>query len=167
MHGTHTISPSSRPGAKYRLEAEIWVPQPREAVFAFFSDAYNLEAMTPPWMNFHVATPAPIVMSEGTLIDYRLRLHGIPLSWRSVISLWEPPYRFVDEQVRGPYRMWHHEHQFEEQNGGTLVRDLVDYAVPGGAFIHWLLVRRDIDRIFAYRTAHLQQRFGQPTVAKL
>lgn len=138
----------------------MWVPLSRNEVFDFFADAFNLEAITPPWLSFSVKTPAPIVMSTGTLIDYRLRLHGIPITWQTLISVWEPPFRFVDQQLRGPYRVWHHEHTFEEQDGGTLVRDTVDYAVPGGAFIHWLLVRRDVSRIFDYRTQQLKAYFG-------
>ena len=135
MSLSHTITSSPHPGAAYRLQAEIWVPQPREEVFDFFADAFNLEAITPPWLNFSVKTPAPIAMETGTLIDYRLRLHGIPITWRTLISVWEPPFRFVDQQLRGPYRLWHHEHTFEELDGGTLVRDTVDYAVPGGPLV--------------------------------
>lgn len=149
----------------YQLRAEQLLPAAREDVFAFFSDAFQLETITPPWLNFHVITPAPLELRAGSIIDYKLRLRGLPLRWRSVIAAWEPPHRFVDEQVRGPYRMWHHEHVFEECDGGTLVKDAVDYSVPGGAVVHALLVRRDVQQIFQFRTKKLaeiaaQGRFG-------
>lgn len=138
-------------GAGSRLEALQFLPQPVERVFEFFSDAFQLEKLTPGWLRFSVLTKPPIRLEAGTLIDYRLRLHGLPLRWQSCISVWEPPVRFVDEQVRGPYRRWHHEHRFEPVEGGTLCRDLVDYQVWGGSLVDRLLVRRDLRTIFAYR----------------
>jgi ligand-binding SRPBCC domain-containing protein len=139
--------------------AELWLPRPRDEVFRFFGDATNLEAITPPWVNFHILTPAPIVMRPGTLIDYRLRLHGFPLRWQTEITAWEPSVRFVDEQRRGPYRLWRHTHTFEDKDGGTLCRDRVEYAVWGGALIERLFVRRDVARIFAFRQQALTERF--------
>jgi ligand-binding SRPBCC domain-containing protein len=141
------------------LTAELWLPQDRDAVFSFFADARNLEAITPPWLSFAVLTPAPIVMHAGARIDYRLRVHGLPFRWQSEITVWNPPFRFVDEQRRGPYRRWSHMHLFEKQGGGTLCRDAVEYAVPGGRLIHWLIVRRDVERIFAYRQKFLRSLF--------
>lgn len=146
-------------GSGTRLEAVQWLPRPREEVFAFFSDAFRLEDLTPAFLNFHVLTPRPIEIKAGTLIDYRLRLHGIPVRWRSRISVWEPPHRFVDDQVRGPYRRWHHEHSFEPADGGTLCRDVVDYAVLGGALVDALFVRRSLREIFGYRQAKLRELF--------
>lgn len=140
------------------LASEIFVPYPRERVFRFFSDAANLDAITPPWLGFRIATPPPIVMREGALIEYRLKLRGIPLRWRTRITAWDPPLRFVDEQLSGPYRMWAHEHTFVEVEGGTLVRDHVRYAVLCDALVHRLLVRPDIERIFAFRAAALANR---------
>ena len=99
-------------------------------------------------------------MRPGTLIDHRLRIRGLPIRWRTKITVWEPPARFVDEQIRGPYRLWIHEHLFEEREGGTLVRDRVRYAVAFDVIVHPLLVRRDVERIFAYRTECLKRRFG-------
>jgi ligand-binding SRPBCC domain-containing protein len=142
------------------FQAELWVPRPREEVFAFFADAANLDAITPPWLSFHTVTPAPITMGVGTVIDHRLRIRGIPVRWRSRITVWDPPRRFVDEQVRGPYRLWRHEHEFEEQEGGTLVRDRVQYAVVFDFLVHELLVRREVEKIFNYRTDSLRRRFG-------
>lgn len=143
----------------HTLRAECWLPEKRERVFSFFADAHNLGAITPPWLQFSVITPAPIQMRAGALIDYRLRVRGFPLRWQTEITCWEPPFRFVDEQRRGPYRRWVHTHTFEEQDGGTLCRDHVDYAVPGGSLIHRLLVRRDVDQIFAYRQRAMRLKF--------
>ena len=141
------------------LETEIWLPEKRDKVFAFFADAANLEAITPPWLNFRILTPRPIVMQAGTLIDYQLRLHGIPVRWRTRISAWSPPESFVDDQLFGPYRQWHHTHTFTEQDGGTLCKDRVLYIVPGGELIHRLFVRRQVESIFAYRREALLRRF--------
>jgi ligand-binding SRPBCC domain-containing protein len=145
----------------HELHVELWVPSPLAEVFQFFSDASNLETLTPPWMQFRIITPLPIEMKIGTLIDYRLRVHGVPLRWRSEISRWEPPHRFVDEQRRGPYRVWHHEHTFEERDGGTLLRDAVRYAVPFDFLVHQWVVRPDLDRIFEYRHHRIQELFGK------
>ncbi len=122
------------------LTTELLVSDPREQVFEFFADAFQLETITPPWLHFSVQTPRPIEMKAATLIDYKLQLHGLPVRWRSKISVWQPPFRFVDEQVKGPYRYWHHLHTFEETEGGTLVSDIVRYAAD------WCLSnRRSID----------------------
>jgi ligand-binding SRPBCC domain-containing protein len=139
---------------------ELWLPRPRAEVFPFFADARNLEAITPAFLKFVVLTPAPIEMRAGALIDYKLRVHGIPLRWRTLISAWDAPRRFVDEQVRGPYRQWIHEHTFEERDGGTLMRDVVRYRVPGGALADRLFVRRDVERIFAFRREVLVRHFA-------
>jgi ligand-binding SRPBCC domain-containing protein len=120
-------------------------------VFEFFSDAQNLDLITPPWLHFRTITPDPIAMRPGMVIDHRLRVHGFPLRWRSEITEWDPPARFVDQQVRGPYRLWIHEHRFEKKGNGTLVRDNVRYAVLFDFLIHRFLVRPDIERIFAWR----------------
>lgn len=144
----------TEPGA-FLLSCEQWLDVPRERAFEFFGDAFQLEAITPPWLRFHVLTPRPIEMRAGTLIDYRLRLHGIPVKWRTEISVWEPPIRFVDRQISGPYAVWIHEHTFEEQDGGTLVRDRVTYRIPYGRMIGGLanriLVKRDLENIFRFR----------------
>ena len=144
----------------FRLDTSHWLPRPPEEVFHFYADAFNLERLTPPWLRFQVNTPPPIVMLAGVEIDYRLRLKGVPLSWRSRITAWEPPFRFVDEQVRGPYRRWVHEHTFTPRDGGTLVRDLVEYDMLGGWLVDRLMVRRDLSRIFAYRQQRLAELFG-------
>ena len=144
----------------HEFQSELWLPLPPEELFSFFADAANLDALTPPWLHFQIVTPPPIAMREGALIDYRLRVHGIPLRWRTRINAWQPPHRFVDEQIRGPYRQWIHEHTFEAGNGGTLARDVVRYAVPFDFLAHHWFVRPDVERIFQYRSAALTQRFG-------
>lgn len=144
----------------HTLDRSLVLPQPVETVFAFFADARNLEAITPPWLRFRVLDPAPIRMETGARIHYRLRVHGLPLRWESEITVWEPPLRFVDVQRRGPYRLWEHEHRFEACAEGTRVLDHVEYAVPGGALVHRLLVARDVNAIFDYRGRVLAQRFA-------
>ncbi len=144
----------------FQFECEQFLPRPVAEIFPFFADAGNLQAITPDWLSFEVVTPGQIEMKPGTLIDYRLRVHGIPLKWRTLIRDWDPPHRFVDEQLRGPYRQWIHEHTFTGQDGGTLARDKVRYAVPGGAFINAMFVRRDVERIFAFRRQRLSQLFA-------
>ena len=145
------------------FRCEIWLPLPPEKLFPFFADAGNLNAITPPWLHFDITTPLPIGMQAGTLIDYKLRVRGLPLRWRTLIREWQPPHRFVDEQLRGPYRQWIHEHTFEPHDGATLARDVVHYAVPMDFLVHPLFVRRDIERIFAFRQKALGNRFGVRT----
>lgn len=114
-------------------------------------------------MHFHIVSAGPIEMRTGALIDYRLSVRGFPVRWRTKITVWEPPLHFVDEQIRGPYQLWRHEHEFESANGGTLVRDHVHYAVPFDFLVHGLFVRRDIEQIFAYRTERLLAHFAPPS----
>jgi ligand-binding SRPBCC domain-containing protein len=138
------------------LQREQRLDLPPERVFPFFADASNLETITPPLLRFRVVTPAPIEMREGTFIQYALRLRGLPIRWDTLIQSWEPPHRFVDVQVRGPYRLWHHTHELEPLDGGaaTLMRDTVRYSLGFGALgevAHRLLVRRDLDAIFDFR----------------
>jgi ligand-binding SRPBCC domain-containing protein len=143
----------------YRLSRSLLVPKPIDEVFEFFGDARNLERLTPGFLNFKILTPQPIVMRPGTMIDYRISLRGLPMRWRSEITEWNPPYSFVDEQRKGPYRTWVHRHTFAEEAGGTRVTDDVDYDVLGGALVHTLFVKRDLERIFNYRLAVLGRLF--------
>jgi ligand-binding SRPBCC domain-containing protein len=151
---------SRTPEGVFELETELWLPRRRDEVFRFFADAFNLETLTPPWLKFKMLTPRPIEMRAGLRIDYRLRLRGFPLRWQSEITVWEPPGRFVDEQRRGPYRQWIHEHTFEERDGGTLARDMVQYAVIGGRLINTLFVRRDVEKILRFRREKLRELFA-------
>ena len=152
-------APRSSPALNV-LEFELLLPRPRDEVFKFFAEAANLQEITPEWLDFSVTTPAPVRMQVGTLIDYRLRIHGVPVRWQSEITAWEPPARFEDTQRRGPYRVWIHEHLFEDKNGSTLVKDRLRYAAPGGKIIDWLFVRRDVLKIFNYRREKLLKLFG-------
>jgi ligand-binding SRPBCC domain-containing protein len=142
------------------FHCELWLPKPPEEVFPFFSDAHNLQAITPEFLHFEVLTPAPITMAPGVKLDYRLTVRGLPLRWQSEITVWEPPHRFVDEQRKGPYRLWRHEHRFESRDGGTLATDHVQYAVWLDWLVHPLLVQRDVQRIFAFRQQKLREHFG-------
>jgi ligand-binding SRPBCC domain-containing protein len=152
------------------IEREQLLPHPPERAFEFFSDAHNLEAITPPWLGFRVITPGPIEMGEGTLIEYRLRLHRVPVRWITRIETWDPPRRFVDVQVRGPYRQWHHTHSFEPAGDGTSMRDVVRYAIPYGplgGLAERLFVRRDLERIFDHRREAIVAALGPPLLHKV
>jgi ligand-binding SRPBCC domain-containing protein len=142
------------------FESELWLPVPRERVFPFFADARNLEVITPPWLNFNVLTPGDIEMRVGAIIDYRLKIRGLPVRWRTEITGWNPPVSFCDEQRRGPYHRWSHTHTFAEKDGGTLCGDRVIYAVPGGALVNYFFVHRDVEKIFKYRAAAMIKHFG-------
>ncbi len=147
------------------FKSEIWLPVAPETLFPFFADAANLETITPPWLNFKILTPEKIEMQEGALIEYKLAIHGVAVRWRTRISFWQPPRCFVDEQLRGPYRKWVHRHTFEACDGGTRVRDRVEYAVPFDFAVHRWFVRPDIEKIFRYRSEQLQRRFGGESCA--
>jgi ligand-binding SRPBCC domain-containing protein len=143
----------------YTLHRELWVPNSLPSVFDFFSRAENLQRITPPWMQFRILTPLPIVMKQGATIAYALRVRGIPLQWLTEIERWNPPYEFIDRQAKGPYKLWRHTHRFSEVEGGTSIVDLVDYALPFGALgrvLHRLQVARDLARIFDYRAQRVR-----------
>jgi ligand-binding SRPBCC domain-containing protein len=146
----------------YTLHREQIVRQPLPRVFEFFSRPENLARITPPAMGFVILTPPPITMEVGTVIDYRLRVAGIPLRWQSLISKYSPPHQFVDEQAVGPYRCWQHRHSFEEMDASCLIVDEVKYALPLGVigrFAHWLFVGRSLERIFAFRKTAIEKIF--------
>lgn len=142
---------------EHHLIVSQTIPAPLERVFAFYADAANLEAITPPYLKFRITSPQPITMRPGVLIDYSLSLHGIPFSWRTEITDWEPGVRFVDRQVKGPYKQWIHEHTFRPDPvdpARTIVNDHVRYAIYGGVLaepVHKVFVRPRLDAIFAYR----------------
>ena len=145
----------------YRLETTVWLPRDIGEVFAFFVDTHNLDLITPPWLHFRITTLPPVVMEPGLLLDYRLRLRGVPIRWQSEITVWDPPHRFVDEQRKGPYRRWVHEHIFRVKDGGTKVIDCVDYVVPGGRLAHRLFVKGEVTSIFRYRRRKLREIFQE------
>jgi ligand-binding SRPBCC domain-containing protein len=161
----HVINITKQPHGIYRLETQLCLPRKPAEIFPFFSDAHNLHQITPPWLRFNVITPHPIPMHPGALIDYRLRIHFIPIRWQTVITHWNPPHGFIDEQKHGPYRLWRHTHTFEEQTNGTLAKDTVDYAAPGGPLVHRLLVRPRVEQIFRFRQQKLSELFASPITA--
>jgi len=136
----------------------------RVSVFDFFSDAGNLERITPPELRFRIVTLQPIQIRQNTRIDYQLRLYGIPFSWQTEITFWNPPHKFIDSQIRGPYRSWIHTHHFQEADGGTLMHDRVEYKLPFSPFGELLfpLIQRQIKRIFSYRKTAILQILGSP-----
>ena len=153
-------SDSCPPSRPKKLHSQTTLNASLEETFAFFSDASNLERLTPPWLNFAIRTPMPVSMRAGIEIDYRISLYGLPMPWRSRIDVWEPGRRFVDRQIIGPYRWWRHEHQFEQADEGTRVSDEVEY-VPR---VEWLtnhLVTRQLEEIFSYRRNVLHAMFGR------
>ena len=166
------------------IKRSVIVNQPIKKVFDFFSDATNLEVLTPHWLHFKIISSLPIKMGSGTVIEYKLKVKGLPISWRSEILDWNPPFIFVDSQINGPYEMWVHTHRFTELKNVTRLDDEVIYKVPGDGLVElcfrnrWsiislvgyllqlvtscvaLIVRRDLDKIFDYRTRKLQKHFG-------
>jgi ligand-binding SRPBCC domain-containing protein len=147
----------------YLLEHEQRIPRPIDEVFSFFSDAENLERITPPWLNFKIVSPRPIAIAAGARIVYRLKWRGIPMRWITEIAEWSPPHRFVDLQLQGPYRLWRHTHTFEPDGDGTHMRDEVRYELPFGPIgriVHALSVRRNVRAIFDYRARVIQQILG-------
>ncbi|MCA9213152.1 MAG: SRPBCC family protein [Planctomycetales bacterium] len=147
----------------HSLRRQIVLSRPIDEVFAFFSDAMNLERITPASVGFRILTPPPIIMQAGTLIDYRIRLFGIPMKWRTLIETYEPPTRFVDTQVVGPYAKWIHTHSFRSVDGGTEITDNVDYQIPWGPvgeFAKFLFVSRTLKHIFDYRGKQIIKIFG-------
>lgn len=148
----------------YKISHHQLVPEPLEQVFAFFARAENLEAITPEWLKFQVLSVVPEPVQKGTLIEYRLKLHGLPLRWTSQIVEWEPPHQFIDLQLQGPYRLWRHTHRFIAEGGNTWIHDEVLYSLPLGSLgrmAHSLFVRRDVERIFAFRASAVRALFGQ------
>jgi len=147
----------------YVLVRQQWVPQPIEKVFAFFANAANLQRLTPPWLRVQIVSPQPILMAVGTEIEYRVRWRGVPVRWLTEILEWQPPVRFVDLQLRGPYAYWHHTHMFETEGSGTCIRDVVRYRLPLGILgtaMHNLTVRRDLQAVFDYRERRVDEFFA-------
>ena len=153
--------PPRRPGLR-RHFSSVYLHRPVRELFAFFSEAKNLEVLTPPDLRFEILTEGDIAMRDGTLIDYRLRLKNIPFRWRTRITRWAPPFGFVDEQVSGPYSVWHHTHSFTDEGDRVRMDDEVIYRLPlwplGEVAAPW--VAREVERIFDYRTARILEIFG-------
>jgi uncharacterized protein (TIGR01777 family) len=150
---TNIFLPEGKKGA-YVFEAVQWVPKPVDEVFSFFSEAKNLEVITPKWLNFQIKNMSTPTIQKGSLINYRLRIKGVPAGWRTLIGQWSPPHMFVDEQLKGPYSLWHHTHKFESSHMGTLMEDRVIYRVPLGPIgdlVRLIMIKSDIQKIFRHR----------------
>jgi uncharacterized protein len=150
--------------APFIFRAEQFVPRPLSEVFEFFSQAENLQELTPAWLHFRILSVEPAPVRKGTLIRYSLRWRIFPIYWTTEIIEWDPPHRFVDLQLKGPYKLWHHEHRFVAEGNGTRITDEVQYQLPFGVFgsiAHKLKVRKDVETIFAYRTDVVNRLFGQ------
>jgi len=149
--------------SEHALERQQVIRRARSEVFAFFADARNLEALTPPWLRFGLTGAGTVEMGAGTLIAYRMRVHGIPVRWLTRIEQWQPESVFVDRQLRGPYRLWHHTHSFQQHAEGTLMVDRVRYVLPLGPLgelAHLAFVRRDLRKIFDYRREAVKRLLG-------
>ncbi len=147
----------------YILRREQWIERPIDEVFSFFADAHNLEEITPPWVGFKILSMSTDSIEEGTTIRYHLRLHGIPVHWWTEICDWNPPHCFVDEQTKGPYKLWRHTHRFEAHGNRTKMIDEVQYSLPSGILgriVHSVKVRKDVSRIFDYRRERIEGLFG-------
>ena len=148
----------------YTLKTKQQFNHPIQQVFKFFSSPENLAFITPEEMDFKIMTPIPISMNQGRIIDYTVKICGLPIRWRSLITTYEAPLEFIDEQLNGPYAFWHHKHHFQEFDKGTLMTDTVTYAMPFGwlgRFMHWIAVRGQLDKIFNYRKESLKKIFSE------
>jgi ligand-binding SRPBCC domain-containing protein len=148
----------------YTLKQKQVLSRPLKEVFAFFARPENLQQITPPELGFQIITPSPIVMEKGSLIDYQIRLSGLPFRWRTLISSYNPPHEFVDEQIKGPYSFWHHRHQFYAEGDETVIEDTVTYTIPFGILgriVHTLFIRAKLRKIFEYRKAIIERWFAE------
>ncbi len=144
----------------FTFQTEITVPENKTNVFNFFANAQNLQIITPPWLNFKILTPTPIELKPGSIIDYSLRWRGIPVKWKTEITKWVPNNTFTDKQIKGPYKLWEHEHLFQETDEGTNCIDIIRYAPPFQPF-SISIVQKDVHKIFEYRKAVIQKMFSR------
>jgi len=148
----------------YKLKAKQFIKQPIEEVFGFFSRPENLTKITPSNLNFKILTPSPLEMKQGTVIDYTIKLFKVPIHWRTLITTYEPPFKFVDEQMKGPYNFWHHTHMFKENSDGVEIFDEVHYSIPFGPLgnlLHSLWIKKDLNHIFEYRKSVIENLFKE------
>jgi ligand-binding SRPBCC domain-containing protein len=153
----------------YTLESEMLAPVSVQEAFEIFEDPYNLARITPSWLHFRITSKEKVEIRKGAEINYSIRWAGIPLSWKTIVTEYEPPFFFVDEQARGPYRYWRHRHTFRPSEGGTVVGDRVEYALPFGwlgRIVHRLMVGRQLRRIFAYRREALLEWMRGATMSR-
>lgn len=144
----------------FSIDSSVTLRRPLEEVFEFFSKAENLGLLTPGWLRFKIVSSLPIEMKVGAIIEYRIRLYGVPMKWVSEITEWDPPHLFEDTQIRGPYRKWVHRHTFRETGEGTVAMDQVQYRVLGGSVVNKLFIAGQVRKIFDYRKAKLKEIFG-------
>ncbi len=147
----------------YTLDSIQFINKPIEDVFEFFSNPDNLSVITPPKLGFKILTPTPIKMSAGRLIDYKIYLMGFPIHWRALITDFDPPHTFIDQQIKGPYTIWHHTHTFQKVDGGVEIKDRVVYSIPFsilGRILNFLWIRKDLENIFNYRKKVIDELFG-------
>ena len=147
----------------HRLERTTFIPRPRHEVFQFFADAHNLERITPPFLNFRILTPDPIIIQAGARIDYKIGLYGIPMKWKTLLEEFVQDSYFIDTQLSGPYKLWRHRHDFRSVEGGTEMRDTVDYTLPIGPLgrlVRVLFVRAQLVAIFKHRTKIIAETFA-------
>jgi ligand-binding SRPBCC domain-containing protein len=158
----HLARPMSLPTGVHRHFESTTLPLPIEKVFEFFSKAENLEAITPPELQFKILTPLPIIMERGALIDYKIKMSGIPFGWRTRITHWDPPYAFADQQLKGPYAVWFHTHTFADEGGKTRMDDEVLYKLPLWPLgeIAYPFVRGKVEGIFKYRRQKIRKLLG-------
>ena len=144
------------------FETKVEIPEKKDRVFSFFSEAKNLERITPAWLNFRILYQSTSEIQEGTVFRYKLKIHGIPCGWETRIENWNPPHSFVDTQTRGPYKKWHHTHEFVSKGQHTLMTDRVEYILPFGYFVQLLAtkwVQKNVEAIFSYRKVAILQMF--------
>lgn len=156
--------------APFHFRAEQFVPRPLDEVFDFFSKAENLERLTPAWLNFRILSVEPSPIRKGTLIRYSLRWRIFPIRWTTEILVWEPPHRFIDLQLKGPYKLWRHEHTFVAEGSGTRIRDEIQYSLPFGVIgriAHKLKVKNDVEAIFAHRKEVVRKLFGERSCSNI
>ena len=139
-----------------------FIDKPRDVVFSFFSKPENLEYITPPYLHFKIMNTLPVSMKEGQIINYKLRIRGISIKWSSLIKSYSPPFNFIDEQIKGPYSVWHHTHEFIEEKNGTRIIDNIIYKIPLGfigKLINHFWVAKDLEKIFNYRQDKVNEFF--------
>ena len=153
----------------FKLETKQFIRRPLEEVFGFFSRPENLVVITPAKLHFEILTPSPLEMKQGAVIDYTIKLSKVPIHWRSLITTYDPPFKFVDEQIKGPYSFWHHTHIFKEVPDGVEIYDEVHYSIPFGplgSFLHALWIKKDLNHIFEYRKDVIENLFKEKEYRK-
>ena len=146
----------------YKKSVTQFIDKPLDVVFSFFAKPENLRRITPSTLDFQILTPTPISMAKGTVIDYNIKVMGIRVHWRTLITSYNPPTQFVDEQTKGPYLLWIHTHTFKIKDEGVEIHDCIEYSIPLGLlgrFVHFLWIKRKLDQIFDFRRRKIEEIF--------